>query len=51
MRGDGVGVGHIRAMPGRAWGSGDSAGDDDGGGAVGDGKHGAVHGYGKTECD
>ena len=33
MRGDGVGVGDVGAVPGGAGSSGDSAGDDDGGGA------------------
>ena len=33
MRGDGVGVGDVGEVPGGAWSSGDSAGDDDGRGA------------------
>jgi hypothetical protein len=31
MRGDGVGVGDVGAVPGGAWCSGDAAGGDDGG--------------------
>ena len=46
-----MGVGDVGPVPGRAISLRQPAGDDDGGGAVGDGKHGAVHGYGKTECD
>ena len=51
MRGDGMGVGDIGAVPGVAWGSGDSAGDDDGGGAVGEQDGGDVDGRGGNESD
>ena len=36
MRGDGVGVGDIGAVPGDAWGTEDTAGGDDGRGEVGE---------------
>ena len=36
VRGDGVGVGDVGAVHGWIWNSGDTAGGDDGGGAVGE---------------
>ena len=51
VRGDGVAVGDIREVPGDAWGSGDTAGGDDGRGAGRERDTGLVGGLGRAERD
>ena len=51
MRGDGVAVGDISEVRGDAWGSGDTAGGDDGGGAGRERDTGMVGGLGRVERD
>jgi hypothetical protein len=51
MRGDGVGVGDVGAVPGGAWCSGHSAGCDDGGGARRERERDVLCGRGEFECD
>jgi hypothetical protein len=51
MRGDGVGVGDIGEVPGDARSAGDTAGDDDGGGAGRERDAGVVGGRGGLERD
>ena len=51
MRGDGLGVGHIREMPSRTWGCRHSSGGDDGRTARREHVAGLVGGYGEHEHD
>ena len=51
MRGDGVGVGDVGAVPGGAWGSGHSASGDDGRGARRERDGGVLGGRGEHERD
>ena len=51
MRGDGVAVGDISKLRDDAWGSGDTAGGDDGGGAGRERDTGLVGGLGRAERD
>ena len=50
MRGDGVGIGHIGAVQGRAGGIGDAAGGNDAQGAIGERDGGVVSRLCCFEC-
>jgi len=51
MRGDGVGVGDVGAVPDILWGEGDAAGGDDGGGADRERQRHVLGGCGRHERD
>ena len=51
MRGDGVGVGDVGAVPGGAWGGGHTTGGDDGGGARRERERGVVSRSFRGQCD
>jgi len=51
MRGDGVGVGDVGAVPDILWGEGDAAGGDDGGGALRERQRHSLGGCGRHERD